>query len=285
MTQATAHTPALKPSSIRHSLWKLWLKFRSYLQRTLGARTTAHVFVWLFFGFLLGLVPFLWANKSSLFDKATPWGEILHPPEVLLLAIALAAGACSELIVRTLLVEEIKFEVGAKFAYPATVLAIVFGLGLYGELSKPGSAVSRAGNLWCWGALVVAAILAIITITVNERSEHFIFTDGVQRREDLEQLRKESDQLRKESDQLRKELEQLREEKDHPKGLEQLREEMPTLRKESDQLREELFGIVRIVQYLVDGQADGPASQSRGLTAQGADRSPGLFNPRNPFHA
>jgi hypothetical protein len=187
----------------RRSLWQLWLTFRRDVERSLVKRTTAHVLIWLVFGVVLAVVPFVWAYFSSL-SEAIAWGEIIHPPELVLLAIALAAGACSELFLRTLLVEEVKFTPGAKWAYGATVVAIVVGLSLYGNISKPGSEVSRADNYLCWGALAVALLLAIFTITVNERSEHFIRLDEERRREELERLREELPPLREELERLRK---------------------------------------------------------------------------------
>ena len=112
--------------------------FRHGVQDSLFGRTFAHVLVWSVFGVILAVTPFVYAWGTLHPGQDIAWGDILHPPELVLISIALAAGASGELFLRTALSRERTFTVGAWFSYPASLIVIGLGTILYANVSKPG---------------------------------------------------------------------------------------------------------------------------------------------------
>jgi hypothetical protein len=151
-------------------------------------RTAAHVAIWVAFGVVLAVAPFAVAWFIQHPDQRLVWAKLVPSSELILISIAIGAGAFGELALRTFLSPELTFKIGTKIAY--LLVAIIICVGTYRFATVYGHDEEQTPAARGWTAVIVlfSLLAAAITITVNERAELYV---RIREKEDLEDANKE----------------------------------------------------------------------------------------------
>jgi hypothetical protein len=147
---------------------------REWIQDRVFPRTFCHILVWIAFGVVLAVAPF--GISSILHHKPAGLLDVVPAPELILISIALSAGAFGDLVLRTILSAELTLKIGTKAAYPLGLIVMCFGTYMYANISESGQEKTPTTLWWSFGIVVASLLVAGFTITVNERGELYVRT-------------------------------------------------------------------------------------------------------------
>ncbi|SKT87731.1 hypothetical protein [Mycobacteroides abscessus] len=155
----------------------------------IALRTSAHLVIWIGFGVLLAVAPFAFAWWHQNPHKHIVWAHLVPPAELILISIAICAGALGDLLLRTFLSPELTFKIGTKIAYPLVVITIGIGTYKYATIYGGDEHQKPAASwLWTLGIVLFSLLAAAITITVNERAELYV---EIREKDNLDKANKE----------------------------------------------------------------------------------------------